>query len=213
GKTEAVFKLGKVLDIPVIKINLAEIASIGQLKGIKCEFPEDNRCTPGQILSNIVGTHKNRLLFFDEADQTLNRLKEGQSHELVSFMLDLLEGKTQFIDNPYLGADIDIRHFGIILAGNQQLINKALQSRLSYSSFGNYTQAYRIKAARERFLPEILQDYSDTLTLEDFNLEDLEKIDAMAMNEDPGFREQIRMIERFVHQKTQDSPSRTSSAN
>lgn len=69
------------------------------------------------------------------------------------------------------------------------------------------------KQAGSVFLPEILQDYSDTLTLEDFNLEDLEKIDAMAMNEDPGFREQIRMIERFVHQKTQDSPSRTSSAN
>jgi hypothetical protein len=214
GKTEAVEKLGKVLGIPVIKINLAEFSHIAQIKGLHCEYPEDSRCTPGLIANKLIGQpYKNAILFFDEADQVLNRLHEGQSHEMVSFMLDLLEGKTQFIENPYFNTDLDVRYFGIILAGNSPLGNQALQSRLSLLSFGNYTPEYRIKAGRNRFLPEILQDYAEILKMEDFSPEDLDKIDTFAQTKDPGFREQIRQIERFVHQKAQDSPSTMSSAN
>lgn len=214
GKTEAVHKLGKVLGIPVIKINLAEFSHIQQLKGIHCEYPEDSRCTAGLIANKLTGQPtKNAILFFDEADQVLNRLHEGQSHEMVSFMLDLLEGKTQFLENPYFNIELDVRYFGVILAGNSPLSNQALQSRLSLLSFGNYTQAYRIKAGRGRFLPEILQDYSEVLKLEDFSPKDLEIIDSFAQNKDPGFREQIRQIERFVHQKAQHPPSAISSAS
>lgn len=219
GKTEAAKKLALVLEIPLIKINLAELSQIGQIKGIRCEFAEDNRCTPGIIASELIANsksgyrHKNALLLFDEADQVLNRIHEGQSHELVSFMLDLLEGRTQYLENPYFGTGIDIRHFGIILAGNQNLTNKALNTRLNELSFGNYTQEYRIKAGREQFLPEILKDYADILELEDFDKQDLEAIDNFARlehqklvkdGEDPGFRSQIRELERFVHKKAQE---------
>lgn len=223
GKTEAALKLGKVLGLPVIKINLAELRGIGDLKGVKCEFSEDSRCTPGLIAYKLLeNLYTNAILFFDEADQILNRIQEGQSHELVSFMLELLEGKTQFIDNPYFGIKIDIRHFGIILAGNEWLINKALKTRLGEVLFGNYTEDYRIKVGRERFLPEILQDYTGILTQDNFSAKDFEIIDSIAKSEhqkflaqaeDPGFRNQIRMIERFVHQKAQVSPSAKSSAN
>ncbi len=228
GKTEAVFRLGKVLGIPVIKINLAEFPNIGQIKGTSCEDNHDENCGPGLIASSLIAnsklgyTHKNALLFFDEADQVLNRVHEGQGHELVSFMLDFLEGKTQFIDNPYFEKELDVRHFGIILAGNNPLVNKALQSRLNTLYFGNYTVGYRIQAGRERFLPEVLQDYAELLKLEDFSESDFEKIDLiakaehqklLATGEDPGFRNQIRQIERFVHQKALGSPSEILSAN
>ena len=211
GKTEAVFKLGKTLELPVIKINLAEFPNIGALKGIRCEYFEENHCGPGLIAQQLFGQpYKNAILFFDEADHVLNRIQEGQQHEMVSFMLDLLEGKTKSIYNPYFGFEIDIRHFGIILAGNQPLSNKALQSRLNILSFGNYTEDYRIKAAKERFLPEILESYSEALKQEDLTQQDWLAIDAIAKREheklektgeDPGFRGQIRELERFVHQK------------
>ncbi|MEI6806940.1 MAG: AAA family ATPase, partial [Myxococcaceae bacterium] len=216
GKTEAVFKLGKALGIPIIKINLAEFSNIGKIKGIAGSFQDDDHGSIGVIVKSIIAhsktgyQFKNAILFFDEADQVLNRIHEGESHELVSFMLDLLEGKTQFIENPYLETDLDIRHFGIILAGNNPLHNKALQSRLNTLIFGSYQEAYRIKAGRERFLPEILSDYSEVLTLKDFTEQDFEAIDNIARaehkklideKEDPGFRNQIREIERFVHRK------------
>ena len=130
-------------------------------------------------------------------------------------MLDLLEGKTQFIDNPYFETELDIRHFGIILAGNSILSNKALQSRLSTLEFGNYTLEYRVKAGRERFLPEILKNYPEILDLKDFTEADYAAIDAIAHTEhkkfltdkeDPGFSNQLRKIERFAHQKALLSP-------
>ncbi|MES2503934.1 MAG: ATP-binding protein [Myxococcota bacterium] len=228
GKTEAVFRLGAALDIPVIKINLAEFHSIADLKGSKCEYFGVSKCTPGYIAEELIRLSsegkpfKNVILFFDEADQVLNRRHEGQSHEFVSFMLDLLEGKTQSLHNSYFGFDIDIRHFACILAGNQMLQNAALESRLDLVTFGNYTKSYRIAAAKERFLPEILSQYQNIIGLGDFTEQDWKAIDAIAASEhavlettgqDPGFRNQIRALDRFVHQKIGDSPSAASSAN
>ncbi len=125
-------------------------------------------------------------------------------------MLELLEGKTRSIYNPYFGFDIDIAHMAIVLAGNSELRNTALVSRLNHLNFGNYTLEYRKKVGRERFIPEIIDSYQGDFKLETLKENDWVEIDQIAEAEheklretsiDPGFRGQIRALEAFIHRK------------
>ena len=92
----------------------------------------------------------------------------------------------------------------------QVLLHFRVESAIYY---GGYSLDYRKILGRERFLKAAIFDYTDVLTLDDFTEEDLTQIDGFSEEEDakmekgkeietePGFREQQRKIQRFVHQK------------
>ncbi|MBH1988767.1 MAG: AAA family ATPase [Myxococcaceae bacterium] len=219
GKTEVARKLAATLKMPLIKVNLGEIREIGDFKGVACEFASDTRCHPGLLAHQIIRQaregypYQNMLLFFDEADHTLNRIREEESHELVSLMLNLLEGKTSSLENPFFRASIDVGHLGFILAGNRLLRSSALNNRLNLIEFGNYSLQYRIKAGRDIFLLEALKPYQNLINLDNFTSSDFENIDNIAKREhkllemsgtDPGFRGQRQQIERYVYTKAQN---------
>jgi ATPase family associated with various cellular activities (AAA) len=217
GKTECVQLMADALNVPVIRINLADVKENGELRGISTS-PGTGVGHPGLIAQGLIDLKKQGcdsktvVVFFDNADMVLNRKEGEQINKVATFVLDLLEGKTKVFQNPYFNAELDVCHMAFILAGNSLLGAAALRDRVDTIYFGGYSLAYRKHQGRSRFLNAAIEDYSGILDRDNFTEEDLERIDRFAEEEhdrmtdsqietEPGFRGQQRKIHRFVHEK------------
>ncbi len=96
--------------------------------------------SPGSFLEAIAkeGITRNAIIFIDEADRVLN--KEDAPLQLF---LPLLEPDAKYFYSPYLRSNIDISHFCFVLAGNHEIKDAALKSRLAVIEFKGMTKEFK----------------------------------------------------------------------
>lgn len=90
----------------------------------------------------------NAILFFDEADKVLN---ERDKSGLKSLMLDFLSPNQKTVTLSDLGVRVDTSRFLVILAGNEELHEKALMDRVSSVEFEGYDRGQKEAIAWEHF--------------------------------------------------------------
>jgi len=206
GKTRAAHQMGQALTVPLKKVSLAEI-DIEDLVG--------TRDKPGLLLSILCENQgkeknfKNMLLLMDDADRIL--LADGQqfgrfsSGMLLSFLLTLLEPETKTFYSPFLDLEVDISSLGIILAGNTDITDAALASRLQIIEFSNYESEYKKQIVWEELFPSMLATHKKAklqLTEQDFTQEDTDAINALVeKDEDPGFRSIKLKLTKYIEDK------------
>jgi hypothetical protein len=223
GKTEAARTIAKTLGLPIIEIKLAKIDHLSDLIGRRGDNASHLPSRPGLLFEKLIElgkqgyNSKNVIVFFDEAEKLLNMLENGGGKRsgFETFMLELLDGTAERIESPYFGGEIDIRHWGIVLAGNQRLEAEHLQSRVETVEFGAYSVDYYKQVTRERFVPALIKDYERDLGLDDLTAGDYAELDAMveqlyAQSEQKhkalDFKELQRRIKNFLFAKASALP-------
>lgn len=208
GKTRLAELVAKGLGVPFIRLSL-EGATISDIIGASNE-EEFKQGLLAEALSKakLIGpngkpgkTLSSAVLFMDEVDRAL-----AESPVLLPFLLKLLDPETKTYYNPYFGAEIDISHLTIILAGNSSLLDKALENRLYVINFGKLDPTRKKAAIYDSTLKELCTDVSQNgmykIAPEDLTPADRTLIDQLiAADEDPGFRTLQKVLKNFLTYK------------
>lgn len=205
GKTRAAKLVAEVLGVPFQLVSLGDI-SVKDLEGTKNK--------PGLLLEALCKVRaddagliegrnpKNIIILFDDADRTL--LNKGE-YGLVSFILTLLESETKTFYSKFLEAEIDISRLGIILAGNAELDDQALKSRLEIVHFKGHSADYKKRVMWEELLPSILETHKFSafpLTMSDLLQEDIDHLNTLVDEDsDQGFRSIKRKVMNYLEDK------------
>lgn len=185
GKTRAAILIAETLGVEFEIISLSDVESlIGS---------QEKR---GKLLEALTNGNnkksKNMIILLDDADKIIGQKDE---YVLVSLLLTLLEAETKNFKSPYLdGAEIDISNLGIILAGNTQITDPALRSRLNIIEFDNYTLEKKQEIVWKNLLKNLIKESNANnsklqIQESDFTEEDKENINELVkQDKDPGFR-------------------------
>jgi ATP-dependent Lon protease len=182
GKTRAAGCIADALKLPFETLSLSKIT------------PEDLVGTedkPGLLLDvmtragrNGKDSLNNMVLLLDDADRVLNRGSHASS-----FILNLLEPETKSFYSPFLQSHVDISHLCIILAGNSEIQDEALRSRLQVVRFEGYNADYKKAVVWKSMLPELIKIHETSelpLTFADVEKDSIDKL--IQADKDPGFR-------------------------
>lgn len=130
GKTYVTHQLATLMDAPLVELKASDNPSM--------IIGTEN--SPGSLLEAITKPNmmRNAIIFIDEADRIIN--KEGASLQLF---LPLLEPDATYFYSPYLRTNIDISHLCFVLAGNTEIKDSALKSRLAVIEFKGMTKEFK----------------------------------------------------------------------
>lgn len=174
GKTRLVQEFAKAIGLPLISLQLSD------------ENFKSTAERPGTLLQAITSqSMRNCVLFLDEVDRFANQ--EGSTH--LNMLLPFLDPGGKLFFDSFLGTDIDISHYLLILAGNHPPNEEALLDRCIIVNTGHITPAIKEQSVRENMLPLLLRSENPTLNLMPTDLPETELRSIFAKNEnDPGFR-------------------------
>lgn len=192
GKTRAAGCIADALKLPLETLSLSKIT------------PEDLIGTeekPGLLLDVMTRAGRNgkeslnnMVLLLDDADRVLN-----EENRASSFILNLLEPETKSFYSPFLQSNVDISHLCIILAGNSEIRDDALRSRLQIVKFDGYNADYKKAVVWKTMLPELIKIHENSelpLIFDDVKKEQAAIDQIIEKDDDLGFRSvKQRMME------------------
>ncbi len=160
GKTEAVKRIGKVLNIPIARVNFHG-ASVEDLIGTSINSATPR---PGRIIEAFLAASQGstssfvKMIFFiDDFDKL--------PPEISSFLLDLLEKRAKGFFSPFFNTTIKLPSI-IILAGNKSMKDTYFETGVTSVYFGGYSEETKTKIIFEDILPQAVSD----LNIDSFKL-------------------------------------------
>lgn len=144
GKTYCVNLIAQHLGIQAIRINLSNTTP-EKLYGTKDD--------PGILLSALIESpYRNAILFFDELCHI------AKNENLFATLLTILDPTTKTFYSPYLQKTIDVSHYFIIAAGNEDFNQTALKNRF------NETRTIHLEIQNKTlFFEKLLKKYPDEI--------------------------------------------------
>ncbi len=181
GKTYVAHELATLMNAPIIELKACEDST--SITG--------SDTSPGSLLEAISKPNmtRNAIIFIDEADRIIN--KEGSS--LQSF-LPLLEPSTTYFYSPYLRTNIDISHFCFILAGNTEIKDHALKSRLAVIEFKGTSKAFK-----ESMVYEMIKQTPSMQSLRNLD-EAMNQSITTLINQEPNIRQLQLAVSDLINQ-------------
>ncbi len=152
GKTEAVKRLGKVLNLPIAHVNFHG-ATVETLIGSSINGGNPN---PGRIIEAFLASNQGRstsysnmILVIDKAD-TL-------SPEIESFIATLLDPSTQSFFSPFFGTNIPLPST-IVLVGQKPIAETSFASSVTRVHFNGYNLQQKSDIVFKEILPQFAAD-------------------------------------------------------
>lgn len=199
GKTRAAGLIAEGLEVPFEVITLGDI-------GVKEFFGTEDE--PGLLLKVLARAKykgenaKNMILLIDDADRILLNSSE---YDLGAALLTLLEPETKSFFSPYLNANVDISHLGIVLGANKKPTDEAFANRLHIIEFEGYSTDYKKQVVWDELFPSLLAPHEKAelrLTNDDFTQDDTDAINMLIEKDtDTGFRSIKLQVMNYLEDK------------
>lgn len=182
GKTNLVQLLAKSMDLPLIRLQLSDPRF------------KSTATAPGTLLQGLLSCpHRNGILFLDEFDRVANKGNDTESEqsEQMNEILPFTDPAATTYFDPYVGADVDISHYMLVLSGNFPLKGLALRNRCLVVPLKQIQTEQKIEGINKTILPVLMKSDYPNLTLEYEGLTpDVVNhiLRAITDDKDPGFR-------------------------
>jgi len=155
GKTSIVKSIAKATGREMVRVSLGGLRGEGSLRGTQRFYMGSHA---GKILEALKSAKTaNPIILLDEIDKLAQDQMMGDPSAVLLEILDPVQN-SKFVDH-YLGVPFDLSQVMFIATSNGRTMDRALYDRLEVIEVPAYTEAEKLKIAKNHLLPKQLKEH------------------------------------------------------